>query len=98
MTAKRPPKAQLCPESSPGFSGHAITSDAGLLAWTELEDTLSLTNPAAEFLKESRTGNNISYGLIPLRDNQFYRPLRQLKVSRSPLILAMDSGTRRCSG
>jgi len=39
------------------------------LACRELDGTLRLTNLAAEFLKGSRTGNNIRHGLIPLRDN-----------------------------
>ena len=69
MTAKSPLEAQLWPESSPGFSERSITSDAGLLVCRELDGTLRLTSLAAEFLKGSRTGNNIRHGLIPLRDN-----------------------------
>jgi len=48
------------------FRGATITSDAGLLACRELDDALSLTDSADDFLKESRTGKNILHKLIPL--------------------------------
>ena len=47
------------------FRGANITSDAGFLACRELDDTLSLTNAADDFLKESRTGKNILHRLTP---------------------------------
>ena len=47
------------------FQGANITSGAGFLACRELDDTLSLTNAADDFLKESRTGKNILHRLTP---------------------------------
>ena len=44
----------------------AITSDAGLLAFRGLEDSLSLTRIAADYLRESRTGRNIWHHMVPL--------------------------------
>ncbi len=38
------------------FRGDTITSDAGLRACRELDHTISLTDSADDFLKESRTG------------------------------------------
>ena len=56
------------------FRGATITSDAGLLACRELDHALSLTDSADDFLKESRTGNNIRHKLIPLlRQSVFSR-------------------------
>jgi DDE family transposase len=40
------------------FRGSAITFDAGLLAYHELEDTLHVTDTAADTLADERTGKN----------------------------------------
>jgi hypothetical protein len=54
------------------FRGATITSDAGLLACRELDDTLSLTDSAEDYLKDSRIGNNIRHKLIPLLRQSIY--------------------------
>jgi hypothetical protein len=48
------------------FRGSALTSDAGLLAYRELDDTLSLTDTGAETLADARTGKNGRHRLAGL--------------------------------
>jgi hypothetical protein len=48
------------------FCGSAITTDAGLLAYRELDDTLELTDKGAGTLAETRTGKNGRHRLAGL--------------------------------
>jgi hypothetical protein len=54
------------------FYGSRVTSDAGLLAYRELDDALGLTALAADVMTDSRRGKSDWYGLIGLLRQSVY--------------------------
>jgi hypothetical protein len=46
------------------FHGSKVTSDAGLLAYRELDDALGLTDVAGGLFQDSRTGRNGRHGMV----------------------------------
>jgi hypothetical protein len=48
------------------FRGSVVTSDAGLLAYRELDDALRLSELAGEYLADERTGKNGRHALVGL--------------------------------
>ena len=64
--AKNPLRVHFDPRLKLEFRGATITSDAGLLAFRELDDALGLTALAASKLTECRLGKNTQHALVAL--------------------------------
>ena len=73
-----------------------VTSDAGLLAYRELDDALGLSVMAGEKLADARTGKNGRHALVGmLRQAVFLAASPDTRMSTTPNGCAM---IRRCDG
>ena len=98
---KAPLRLQFNPKVRLEFHGSTITSDAGLLAFRELDDALDLTGIASNYLQESRTGRNILHHLVPLLRQSIYSRLAGYDDTNDAVRLSKDPAMRvvvACSG
>jgi hypothetical protein len=80
------------------FHGARITSDAGLLAYRELDDALGLTATAASTLAEGRRGANIHHRLLGLLRQAVYGRLAGYEDVNDAERLARDPAMRAIVG
>ena len=76
------------------FHGARITSDAGLLAYRELDDALGLIVTAASALAEGRRGRNIRQRLLGLLRQAVYGRLAGYEDVNDAERLARDPAMR----
>ena len=57
------------------FHGSRVTSDAGLMAYRELDDAMGLFEPVEPLMDDPRTGRNIQHSLSALLRQSVYSRL-----------------------
>ena len=76
------------------FHGSRITSDAGLLAYRELDEALGLTTLAGDVIADSRTGKNGWHGIIGLLRQSVYGRLARYEDVNDADRLGRDPAMR----
>ncbi len=80
------------------FHGSTVTSDAGLLAYRELDDALGLTSTAATVLHDTRTGQNTQHRLLALVRQSIYSRLAGYEDVNDAERLCLDPVMRTIVG
>src|SRR5262249_14834383 len=80
------------------FHGSTVTSDAGLLAYRQLDDALGLTSTAASALHDTRTGQNTQHSLTALLRQSIYSRLAGYEDVNDAERLCIDPAMRALVG
>ena len=80
------------------FHGIKVTSDAGLLAYRELDDVLGLTTTIDSEFCDIRMGKNTQHGIAALLRQSIYSRLAGYEDTNDAERLALDPAMRHISG
>jgi len=80
------------------FHGSTVSSDAGLLAYRELDDAFGLTSMADQVLTDHRTGSNVQHGMTALLRQSIYSRLARYDDLNDAERLRVDPVIRQVVG
>ena len=80
------------------FLGSQVTTDAGLVAYRELDEAFGLTQMGADGLRDARLGRNKQHGLVPLLRQSIYSRLAGYEDVNDAERLCVDPAMRHVVG